>query len=102
MNFALIPWAPSAPGTKSRDSPFLDARLRGKKQKEAINMHPAQFFVAVLAIVALVAIGVPHGVDEQTTGSIESAVSAIAGDAWTCEQLLYLEELELLSGGACS
>jgi hypothetical protein len=64
-------------------------------------MHPAQFFVAVLAIAAFVAIGVPRKADEQATGSIESAVSAIA-DAWTCDHLLYIEELELLSGGACS
>jgi len=65
-------------------------------------MHPAQFFVALFAVVAFVAIGVPRNADEQTTGSIETAVSAISGDALSCEHLLYIEELELLSGGACS
>lgn len=65
-------------------------------------MHPAQIFIVLAVIVAAAAIGVPRGVDEQVTGSVETAVSAVANETLSCDQLLYLEELELLSGGACS
>ena len=65
-------------------------------------MHPAQIFIVLAVIVASVAIGVPRGADEQATGSIETVVSAVASETLSCDQLLYLEELELLSGAACS
>jgi len=65
-------------------------------------MHPAQIFIVLAVIVAAVAIGVPRGADEQATGSIETVLSAVATETLSCDQLLYLEELELLSGSACS
>ena len=65
-------------------------------------MHPAQIFVVLAAITAVVAIRELPGADEPITGSIETAVSSVTSETLSCDQPLYLEELELIFGAACS
>ena len=65
-------------------------------------MQPAQVFVVLASLVAAVWLAVPQPAEDLPTGSIAASISSAADETLSCDQVLYLEELELLSGSGCS
>ena len=63
-------------------------------------MKPAQNFAVLALVFAAGWVVLPREAVDMMTGSIELATLP-EGEAISCDQLLYLEEVELLSGAAC-
>jgi len=68
-------------------------------------MQRAQIFVVLAFVAAAGWAGLPRETADLTvdlaTGSITAAIPSGADEMLSCDQVLYLEELELLSGSGC-
>lgn len=63
-------------------------------------MKSAQIFAVLALVFAAGWVVLPREAEDMTTGSVELAMLP-EGEAISCDQPLYLEEAELLSGAAC-